>query len=364
MDRYHRQTILPGFGSTAAARLAKAHVMIVGCGALGCPAADLLARAGVGRLTLVDRDVVELTNLQRQSLYDESDAKARRPKAEAAARRLVAVNSEILIEPIVEDCDAECAPRLFASHPPPDVVLDCTDNFETRYLLNDACVQAGIPLVYGGAVGTTGMNFVAFPAAKIGTKGDGPCLRCVFSEPPAPGDVPTCDTAGILGPVATFVAAWQAADALRLLVLGAAGVERTLCAIDLWTGAKREIDLRKARLPDCPCCGKRQFDSLQGWSGGPRRTVRREVATRVLCGRNAVQVSPSVTADLDLSMLASRLTDAGLGSFDANSSSLQGILQIDAGQFPLTVFPDGRAIVGGTTDPVLAKVLYARFVGA
>jgi len=361
LDRYHRQTILPAFGPDGAARLAAAHAMIVGCGALGCPAADLLARAGVGRITLIDRDVVEWTNLQRQTLFSEADARARLPKAEAAAARLRAVNASILIEAIADDLSGD-APRLLASHPAPGVVLDCTDNFETRYLLNDACVQARIPLVYGGAVGTSGMNMVVLP-------GTGPCLRCVFPDPPPPGSAPTCDTAGVLGPVAAMVGARQAADALRVLVLGAAGIGASLTSADPWNDRVQRIDLSRARRADCPCCGLGRFEFLDRARDAERCVPGRRgqdaasalAGAMVLCGRDAVQITPGATGELDLAALAGRLASAG--SVELMPSHLRGTLRVDGREHPITVFPDGRAIVGGTADPTVAKGLYARFVG-
>ncbi|MFT3685487.1 MAG: HesA/MoeB/ThiF family protein [Phycisphaerales bacterium] len=197
-SRYHRQTILPGFGPDAEAKLAASHVMIVGLGALGCPAADLLARAGVGTISLVDRDLVELTNLQRQTLYAERDVN--RPKAEAAAARLREINKSIKVYAIVEDFSPSNAEAMVVTHPRPDVVLDCTDNFQTRYLINDACVKHGVPLVYGGAVGTEGVQFTIRPGLTA-------CLRCLFPDAPAPGAAPTCDTAGIFAPSARSSAA-------------------------------------------------------------------------------------------------------------------------------------------------------------
>ena len=218
-DRYHRQTLLPDFGNEGQARLSSSHALVVGCGALGCAAADTLTRAGVGRLTIVDRDVVELTNLQRQVLFDESDAAEGLPKAEAARRRLAAINSCVTIHALVQDFNHRTAPRIAglagAAPTPPDVILDGTDNFETRLVINDLAVKHGIPYVYAGAVGTKGMQMTVLPPALGGGP---PCLRCLVDRPPAPGVLPTCDTAGVLGPVISIVSGVQAAEALKILV--------------------------------------------------------------------------------------------------------------------------------------------------
>jgi molybdopterin/thiamine biosynthesis adenylyltransferase len=355
--RYHRQQILPGFGPEGQARLANSHAMIIGLGALGCPAGDLLARAGVGRISLVDRDLVELTNLQRQTLFTESDARASRPKAEAAADRLRAVNSAIRIEPLVEDFAGPDAERMLSAHPRPDVLLDCTDNFDTRYLINDAAVKLGIPLCYGGAVGTSGLSMAIIP-------GTSPCLRCVFPDPPAPASSPTCDTAGIFSPVSAIIAADQAADAIKILLGRADRLAGSMLSFDLWHNRRQRLDLTTARRADCPCCGLRRFEFLD-------RAPAREALT--LCGRNSVQITPPSrgsagssargggrAGDIDLPALADRLRAAGHVELSPSSLRLQPVA---SGDITLTLFPDGRAIIAGTTDPVAAKSLYARYIG-
>ncbi|MBY0308547.1 MAG: ThiF family adenylyltransferase, partial [Phycisphaerales bacterium] len=315
VSRYHRQTILPGFGPEAEAKLAASHAMIIGLGALGCPAADLLARAGVGTLSLVDRDLVEFTNLQRQTLYAERDAG--RPKAETAADRLRAVNGSIRVHAIVEDFSPCNADAMLAAHPRPSVVLDCTDNFQTRYLVNDACVKHGVPLVYGGAVGAEGVQFTVRP-------GQTACLRCLFPDPPAPGAAPTCDTAGIFAPVSAIIGATQAADALKLLV-----APRTLnCSLlrfDLWANKRSRLDLAGSRDSDCPCCQKKRFDFIS-----------MDVEPSILCGRNAVQLPPAVHQIIDLASVAARL--ARHGSFQMHGpATLTGTLNDGT---PLTLFRD------------------------
>jgi adenylyltransferase/sulfurtransferase len=337
-SRYHRQTILPDFGPDAEKALASSHVMIVGLGALGCPAADLLARAGVGTLSLVDRDLVELTNLQRQTLYSERDIG--KPKAEAAAARLREVNRSIRVDALVEDFSPGNADALLAAYPRPNVVLDCTDNFQTRYLINDACVKHGVPLVYGGAVGTQGVQLTIRPGVTA-------CLRCLFPDPPAPGSSPTCDTAGIFAPVSVIIGGTQAADAIKLLVNPAA-LGRTMLQFDLWNNRRSRIDLKEAFDPACPCCQKKHFDYIS-----------MTVEPTILCGRNAVQLPAPSQRPVDLAAIAARL--ASVGTFTMQSdATLSGTLSDGT---PLTLFRDGRAIVGNTTDTATARSVYARYIG-
>ncbi|HEX8913537.1 MAG TPA: ThiF family adenylyltransferase [Humisphaera sp.] len=383
MDRYHRQSLLPQVGPAGQAKLANARVLLVGCGALGTTIAEQLVRAGVGFLRVVDRDVVELTNLQRQVLFDEADARDGTPKAVAAARRLSAVNSAVVVvEPVVADVHAgniaELAgigwhgsvPRTVSAHgvdrrdadhgleyktvPPnasaPDqpvhLILDGTDNAETRYLVNDLAVRHGVPWVYGACVGVEGRAMAIRP-------GHTPCLRCVFPEPPGPGELPTCDTAGVLGPAAAVVAATQAAMAIQLLV-GATPPEQ-LVRFDLWRGRFGATPLDDARRPDCPCCGLRRFDFLDAPGGGAGAAVS-------LCGRNAVQIRPaSANARLDLGVLAARL--AASTGVQRSPHLLRCAVPGEPG-VSLTVFADGRAIVQGVADFARARSVYAKWVGA
>lgn len=344
-SRYHRQEILPEFGRAAQDRLAGSHTMVIGLGALGCPAADLLARAGVGRLSLVDRDVVELTNLQRQTLFDEADARAARPKAEAAAARLAAVNSSIRVEALIEDFSGSEAERMVSVHPRPDVLVDGTDNFQTRYLINDVAVKLGIPYVYGGAVGTSGMSFAVLPGRTA-------CLRCVFPEPPAAGSEPTCDTAGILAPTAMIVAAAQAVDAIKILIGREDRLAGSLLSFDLWSNRRSRMDLSEARRADCPCCGEGRYEFLD------RAESER---TLTLCGRNSVQIMPARGAwgGTTLDVVAKRLR--GVGEVQLAESHLRAVPEPGV---VITLFADGRAIVAGTTDGARAKSLYAKYVGA
>jgi molybdopterin/thiamine biosynthesis adenylyltransferase len=383
LARYHRQMLLAGIGEVGQRRLLAAHAVIIGCGALGCAAADLLARAGVGHLTIIDRDIVEPTNLQRQTLFDERDAAEGLPKAEAARRRLAEINSHVRVEAIVADfspanaegilrgdaargigvpADASFAsspsdPRspggpptrtptsASAETPMPHLLLDGTDNFETRYLVNDLSVKHAIPYAYAGAVGTRGMQATFAPG--------GPCLRCIFPEPPPPGSSPTCDTAGILGPVISIVAGAQAADAISVL-LGRPSGPATLLDFDIWAGQRRRLAI--ARDPQCPCCAQKSFDWLDG---------RRSSGIASLCGRSAVQVLPPPGPAPDLAALAARLQPHG--DFSASRFLVRGRLDRERGELgpcDLTVFADGRAIIGGTSRPEFARAIYARYIGA
>jgi adenylyltransferase/sulfurtransferase len=340
-NRYHRQTLLPQIGRDGQERLATSRVLLVGCGALGTVLAEQLVRAGVGTLRIVDRDIVELTNLQRQTLFDESDAAEGVPKAIAAERRLRAINSEVRIEPVVADFHAGNAEELAG---PADVILDGTDNVETRYLLNDLAVKRSNPWVYGACVGTEGRVMTVLP-------GSGPCLRCVFPEPPAAGELPTCDTAGVLGPLAGVIASLQSITAIKLLSANAEAVAREMLVIDVWANRIRSIDLTDARRSDCRTCGHHMFDSLDGTPS--RRLVS-------LCGRNAVQVQPERRGKIELSALANRLDAVGVVT---RTPYLLRFALRDESATQLTVFPDGRVIVAGTTDLDRARSLCARFVG-
>ena len=336
-SRYHRQQLLPQLGEQGQQRLAAARVLIVGVGDLGCASADLLARGGVGTIHLLDRDLVELTNLQRQTLFDEHDAAAATPKAEAAATRLCRVNSQIAITPLVRDLTpANAAQTLDETRP--DVLIDGTDNFETRYLLNDLSVKHAIPYAYAGVVGTHGMAALFAPP--------GPCLRCIFEDPAAPGSTPTCDTAGVLGPVVAAVGAFQAAAVIRRLINPDDAAPPTLTSLDLWQGSTRTLTLTKN--PACPCCVQRRFDFLSSHASDP-------VA---LCGQNAVQVSPPTPADLDLARLAGTLAAHGpttAGRLHVRCTLPEGL--------EITIFRDARAIIRGTTRPEVARSLYARLLG-
>jgi molybdopterin-synthase adenylyltransferase len=342
--RYLRQLRLPFWDQSAQDRLANSHAMIVGCGALGCPSAELLARAGVGRLTLIDRDLVEVSNLHRQTLYTDADAKAQLPKAQAAKDRLESVNPEIEIHAIVADFGSYDAERylIYEKLAKPDILIDGTDNFETRFLVNDLSVLHDIPYIYGGAIGTKGMAAVLIP-------GETPCLRCLLNAPPPPGSEPTCETAGVFAPVSAIVASYQASEALKLLIGARERVMGSMLEFDLWEGVRRRIELGPLKDPECPCCAKRRFEFLD----------REDEETVSICGRDAIQINPHARAPIEMAHLAQALSEQG--TFETTAFMLKGRLSDEA--VGLTVFRDGRAIFDGITDPALARSLYARYIG-
>ncbi|MBI5543034.1 MAG: ThiF family adenylyltransferase [Deltaproteobacteria bacterium] len=335
-DRYSRQRLVAGFGDQGQEKLQARRVALVGCGALGCSQAQLLGRAGVGKLTLIDRDFVEITNLHRQVLFDEQDAREALPKAEAAARRLRRINSSIEIVARVADVTAHTIEGLLEGA---DLVLDATDNIEARYLINDVCVKNGVPWIYGGALGVEGTVMAIHP-------GQGPCLRCLFDEPPPPGTLPTCDMLGVLNVTPTITAALQVAEALK--ICAGKPTFPGVTAFELWGSYFRTVKVE--RNPSCPCCAQRNFEFLEMGRAASGATS--------LCGRNAVQIRPASEQQLDLEALASRLASAGKVT---NNGFL---LRLEVGAQTLHVFKDARAIVKGTDDPAIARALYARYVGS
>lgn len=336
LTRYARQTILPGIGEEGQRRLLASRLAILGCGATGTVLANHLARAGVGFLRIVDRDWVEWNNLQRQLLFEEADARNATPKALAAEARLRAVNSRIQVEGRVTDVNAANVEDLVSDC---HLVLDGTDNFETRYTLNDACVKLGKPWVYTGVVATHGMALLVRP-------GETPCLRCIFPDPPPAGTAATCDTAGVLGPAVSVIASYSATEAIKWLVGAGEALAPGLVQLDVWDLSFRVFKLQ--RQEDCPCCGLRQFPFLE---------VAASSHATSLCGRNAIQISLTRPEKLDLAALAERLRTAG--EVTVNSF----LLKFRTGEYLLTVFPDGRTIVQGTTDEAVARSLYSRYVG-
>jgi len=370
--RHARQVILPGVGEAGQRRLRASHALIVGCGALGSAVAATLCRAGVGTLTIVDRDIVEETNLQRQTLFTERDARDATPKAEAARRRLNDIDSAVHVRAVVADLNQRNAEAILGGRlstspsrpaegrreegPPVDIILDGADNFETRYLLNDLAVRHRVPLVYAGVIGTRGMTMNAL----AGAENDAPCLRCVFESPPPSGAVETCETAGVFGPAVQTITGIQAAEALKILLGAWDDVSRDLVEIDVWSNESRRVSLAAAKRDDCPCCAHGRLEYLEGARGG---------ATAVLCGRGAVQVGGSTAngagAAIDLESLAMRL--ARVGEFTANEFLVRGVLSEERGDegepIELTVFRDGRAIVKGTKAPERARAVYSRFIG-
>ncbi len=352
--------LLPGIGERGQQQLAESHAIVIGCGALGCANADALARAGVGHLTLVDRDIVELTNLQRQVLFDESDAKAGLPKAQAAKQRLEKINSQIQIDAIVADATPANIEELTGargSRERVDVIVDGLDNFETRYLLNDVSTAHAIPYVYGGAVAMHGAVYAILPQTlsadtpweKAGAAG--PDLEQIFPEPPPPGSTPTCDTAGVLGPLISIVAGFQAAEALRILTHQWQAINRQLLQIDLQTHKITEIDVTTLVESSYP---QRLHRFLKGTSASE---------TTSLCGRHAVQITPPVrtATPFDLKACSDRLST--FGPAQLSPYLVRGEVTEANKTFEITVFQDGRAIIKGTEDPTLARSLYARYVG-
>lgn len=335
--RYSRQMILPGWGREGQERLSNKTAAVIGCGALGSHVAAHLARAGVGRLVLADRDFVEWHNLPRQALYSEADAAAGMPKAVAAARRLRQLNAQVEVEEHVVDVNADTVESLIAGA---DLVLDGADNFEVRYLVNEVCVKHGIPWVYGGVLGTYGLTAAILP-------GETPCLRCLLGAMPPPGAVPTCETAGVLGPAVAVVAALEVTEGLKILLEQSDALLRSLVMVDLWSGDFERAQTQKGKAA-CPVCDEGRYELLEAERGS---------VTAVLCGREAVQVSPRLGEPLNLASLAERLADSGLVHVN------EYLLRLDVEGCQLTIFGDGRAIVKGTDDPVRARALYARYVG-
>lgn len=338
-DRYSRQVLFEGIGKQGQDQLTNSKVAIIGCGALGAMAAETLSRAGVGHLLLVDRDFVEESNLQRQIIFEESDALDRLPKAVAAAKRLSRVNSEIEVEPVVADVNYENIEEIVTGA---NVVIDGTDNFETRFLINDACLKTKTPWVYGAAVGSYGLTMTI-------VSGSSPCLRCVLESMPEPGTGPTCDTAGVIMPIVTTIASIQAAEAMKLLTGQTANLHRSLIRIDVWDFQFNRLDLADFKEQDrCPACRDGEFEFLRG--------AGRQVTT-TLCGRNAVQVARSGTGAIDFEALAERLKVAGEVAFN------DFLLRFRVDGYDITVFRDARSIIRGTTDPAVARGLYARYIG-
>ncbi len=335
-NRHIKQILLPEIGAKRQRALAESHALVVGCGALGCVVADQLVRAGVGRLTLVDRDVVEATNLPRQILFDAEDAAQGVPKAVRAAQRLRFVDPSCRVEEHITHLVSSNAGELAEEA---DIIIDATDNLETRYLLGDLSVQTGLPWVYGGVVGTTG-------SVALFDGEDGPCLRCAFETPPAIGELPTCDVAGILGAAASVVGGLQAAAALRRLV-GDRDHAGEMTTVDVWR--PKLSRLRIAKNAHCPCCAKHSFDFLD------RRAT---VTYTKMCGRGSVQITPAAAQQVDFDKLTKALPQGATPRFNGFTLSFE----LDGSE--LIVFGDGRVIVGGTTDPERARRVYARVFGA
>jgi adenylyltransferase/sulfurtransferase len=334
-ERYSRQVLYPAIGEAGQRRLFVSHVAVVGCGATGAAAASLLARAGVGTLTLVDRDFVEESNLQRQVLFDEQDARESLPKAEAARRKIAQFNRHVEVRAHVADLVPANIHSLLGGAA---ILLDATDNFETRYLLNDYAVEQGRPWIYAAAVG-------AYAATMNILPGETACLACLFPKPPS-GVIATCDTAGILNTAVNFAASVEVTEALKFLVGARDKMRRTLLGRDLWTNDQAEISAAVPR-ENCAVCRQRDFSHLRG-ENRPQIT---------LCGRNSVQIHEH-HRPVDFAEMQRRLEPHGTVKFN------RLLLRFERGEHTVTVFPDGRALVQGTTDVAVARSLYARFIGS
>jgi adenylyltransferase/sulfurtransferase len=339
LERYSRQMRFYGVGEEGQRLLLHSHVTLCGCGALGTVIANALVRGGIGHLRVVDRDFIETSNLQRQVLFDEHDVAENLPKAEAAARKLTAINSSVYVEPVVTDIDRTNILELVGDA---DLILDGTDNFEIRYLINDAAVKLGKPWVYGGCIGSHGQTMTILP-------GETPCLRCVFEAAPAPGEAGTCETAGVLSPIVNIVASYQVTEAFKILTGRRDKINRDLIYLDVWENIQRRIKIAPLLgKVDCPCCRWRRFEWLDGEQGSH---------TTSLCGRNAVQVAHRTPARLNFEDLAVHLETMGEVSYN------RFLLKFTAGGHEFTVFPDGRAIIKGTSDVDKARTLYAKYIG-
>jgi len=333
LSRYSRHIILKEIGIEGQKKLKNSKVVVAGCGALGCVSSNLLARAGLGKLVLVDRDIVELTNLQRQILYTDKDVN--RPKAEVAKEVLSNANPDIEIESIVTDLSSENAEEIISGC---DVVVDATDNMETRYLINDVCVKNGIPWIYGGAISTHGMILTIVPKKTA-------CFRCFFPKPPGAGVLPTCEIAGVLNTIPSIIASIQATEALKVLLGKFEDINKELTIIDIWNN-----DFRRIPVPideRCETCKKENFEFLENKK---RKTTN-------LCGRNAIQINPQTKGEIELNKLSKNLSN--LGKVTEMNSCI--IFKVDG--YEITIFKDGRALIKGTKDENVAIELYSKYIG-
>ena len=336
-ERYSRQILFREIGREGQEKLLASRVLIVGCGALGASHSEMLSRAGVGKLRIVDRDFVEFTNLQRQTLFNEEDAEQRLPKAAAAKKRISEINSEVEVEEIVADVNNSNVESLLDGC---DLIIDGTDNFLVRYLVNDASVKNKKTWIYGAAVSSYGTTMTVIP-------GETPCLRCIFEDMPDAGSSPTCDTSGVIMPIIASISAVQVTEAIKLLVGDTGSLHHSLMQIDVWSNDWHRIKLAEPN-PDCKCCGRHEYEFLEAES--------REF-TAVLCGRDAVQIAPPRPTELDLGAFAARLN----GTMPIKQNEYLVRFEIDGHE--VTVFRDARAIIKGTDDMTAARSIYARFIG-
>ncbi|QIZ66757.1 thiazole biosynthesis adenylyltransferase ThiF [Geobacillus subterraneus] len=339
-ERYSRQQLFTPIGEEGQKKIREKHVVLIGAGALGTGNAEALVRAGVGKLTIIDRDYVEWSNLQRQQLYSEADAKERLPKAIAAKRRLERVNSEVNIEAIVGDAGAQELEMLVAEQRP-HLLIDATDNFDARMVMNDVAYKYGIPWIYGACVGSYGLSYAFIP-------GRTPCLYCLLETVPQGGL--TCDTAGIISPAVQMVVSYQTAEALKILVEDWAALRGKLVSFDLWTNEYAAIRIDAVKRDECPTCGHHP--------SYPFLSYEQQTKTAVLCGRDSVQIRPSGRREYDLDELAALFRRQGLQA-EANPY----LVSVSLGDKRLVVFGDGRALVHGTKDVHEAKTIYYRYLG-
>jgi len=337
VNRYARQVAFAGIGAGGQERLRAARVVVVGCGALGSSIAETMVRAGVGTLDIVDRDVTEEQNLQRQALFDEEDVALGRAKATAAARHLRRINGDVEVRSHVLDVTPANVRTVVKGA---DLVLDGCDNFETRFALNEACIEAGAPWVFGSCVASYGMVLSVQPRKT-------PCLACVLDRLPAPGSAPTCEAAGIIAPIARIVAGLQSAEGLKLLTGQTQALLPGLVLVDVWKGVFEVVDMR-GRTPCCAVCREGRYDTLSG----------AVPFTTVLCGREAVHLRPASKAAVSLPTIARRLRDQG------RVTSNDDLVRFTTDDTDLVVFADGRAIVRGVSDPARARSIYARWIGS
>jgi molybdopterin-synthase adenylyltransferase len=339
LSRYQRQYLFHKIGEEGQKKISAGRIAIVGCGALGTVLVNILGRAGVGFMRIIDRDFIELNNLQRQVLFSEEDIKQNLPKAVAAGEKIKKINSQIEVESIVSDVNFTNIENFIKDV---DLVLDGTDNFETRFLLNDACVKLGKPWVYSAVVGSHGLGMVILPQKTA-------CLRCVFETAPPPELTPTCDTAGIIAPASMVIASFAATEAIKFLSGNAADLSKTLYSYDVWTREARNFRLEGLRdKADCSVCKAGKLDYLSG-DQAPKTTT--------LCGRNAVQVVRPGEIKINFEELADRLEKVGSVKFN------RFMFQAKVDNYEFTVFPDGRAIIKGTNDPAQAKTIYSKYIG-
>jgi len=339
LNRYSRQILFSEIGEGGQRKLKDSKVVLVGCGALGTVIANNLVRAGIGELKIIDRDFVELNNLQRQILFDEEDVKRNIPKAIAAVEKLKKINSQVKLEAVVADVNFTNVEGLVEGA---KLLVDGTDNFEARFLLNDACVKANIPWIYGSCLGAYGLTMNIIP-------GKTPCFRCLFETTPLPGVVPTCDTAGVISPIVNIIGAIETAEAIKYLIDKFEALSKDLIAIDIWEDSFEKFNLndRKEKF-DCPCCKQRKFEFLEAKQGS---------SITSLCGRDAVQITQKSIGRIDFEELAERLKKSGKVTFN------KYILKFFINQYEISLFPDSRAIIKGTNDFSVARGLYAKYIG-